>query len=119
MAEKDPIAVELGRRGGLKGGKAVAAKRSPYERSEFSRRASFIRWGKPLLPPTLDGVTTVSFMASKSKGRGRRRWSVFCMLWTEKDEDAPEIEIDNYAYGDTPWEALAKAVHKAYEHYGH
>lgn len=42
--EKDPAAVALGRRGGLKGGKARAAKLSPQERSEIARRAAATRW---------------------------------------------------------------------------
>lgn len=43
--EKDPAAVELGRRGGLKGGKARAAKLSPEERSRIAREAAQKRWG--------------------------------------------------------------------------
>jgi hypothetical protein len=45
-AGKDPLAVELGRRGGLKGGKARAAKLTPEQRSEASRKAAAARWGK-------------------------------------------------------------------------
>jgi hypothetical protein len=41
---KDPAAVALGRRGGLKGGKARAAKMSPEERSAAARRAAAARW---------------------------------------------------------------------------
>lgn len=41
---KDPLAVELGRRGGLKGGKARAAKLSPKKRSDIARKAAQIRW---------------------------------------------------------------------------
>jgi len=44
---KDPAAVALGRRGGLKGGKARAAKMTPEERSEAARNAAAARWGKP------------------------------------------------------------------------
>ncbi len=44
---KDPAAVELGRRGGLKGGKARAAKLTPEQRSEIARRAAAARWGRP------------------------------------------------------------------------
>ena len=43
---KDPLAVELGRRGGLKGGKARAAKLSAEERREIARRAAEARWRK-------------------------------------------------------------------------
>lgn len=42
---KDPAAVELGRRGGLKGGKARAAKMTPEQRSEAARKAAAARWG--------------------------------------------------------------------------
>lgn len=41
---KDPAAVELGRRGGLKGGKARAKKLSAKERSEIARKAAATRW---------------------------------------------------------------------------
>lgn len=43
---KDPAAVALGRRGGLKGGKARAARMTPKERSEAARRAANARWRK-------------------------------------------------------------------------
>jgi hypothetical protein len=42
--EKDPAAVSLGRKGGLKGGKARAAKMTAEERSESARRAATARW---------------------------------------------------------------------------
>lgn len=42
---KDPAAVELGRKGGLKGGKARAEKLSPERRKEIARRAARARWG--------------------------------------------------------------------------
>jgi hypothetical protein len=44
---KDPLraaAAELGRRGGLKGGKARAEKLSPEERKEIARKAAEARW---------------------------------------------------------------------------
>jgi hypothetical protein len=41
---KNPAAVELGRKGGLKGGKARAAKMTPKERSASARRAAAARW---------------------------------------------------------------------------
>jgi hypothetical protein len=44
-SRKDPVAVELGRRGGLKGGKARAAKLSPAQRAAIARRAARARWG--------------------------------------------------------------------------
>lgn len=44
--EKDPLAVELGRRGGLKGGKARADKLSPEQRREIAQRAAAARWGR-------------------------------------------------------------------------
>lgn len=45
--EKDPLAVELGRRGGLKGGKARAAKLSKERRQEIAKNAAEARWGPP------------------------------------------------------------------------
>lgn len=41
---KDPLAVALGRRGGLKGGKARAMKLSPTQRRESARKAAIARW---------------------------------------------------------------------------
>jgi hypothetical protein len=45
--EKDPAAVSLGRRGGLKGGAARAAKLTAEERREIAKRAAAARWGPP------------------------------------------------------------------------
>lgn len=45
--EKDPAAVELGRRGGLKGGRARAEKLTAEQRSESARRAATKRWEYP------------------------------------------------------------------------
>jgi hypothetical protein len=41
---KDPAAVALGRKGGLKGGKARAEKMTPEQRSEAARKAAAARW---------------------------------------------------------------------------
>jgi hypothetical protein len=44
---KDPLraaAAELGRRGGLKGGKARAEKLTPEKRSEIAKKAAAARW---------------------------------------------------------------------------
>ena len=43
---RDPAAVSLGRRGGLKGGKARAAKMTAKRRTEIARKAAKARWGK-------------------------------------------------------------------------
>jgi hypothetical protein len=40
------VAAELGRRGGLKGGKARAAKLSPRKRKEIARKAARSRWSR-------------------------------------------------------------------------
>ncbi len=45
-AGKDPAAVALGRKGGLKGGKARAERLTPEERSEAARKAAAARWAK-------------------------------------------------------------------------
>jgi len=42
--EKNPAAVSLGRLGGLKGGKARAAKLSAARRSAIARKAARSRW---------------------------------------------------------------------------
>ena len=44
--EKNLAAMELGRRGGLKGGKARAAKMTKEQRSEIARKAAKARWDK-------------------------------------------------------------------------
>ncbi len=42
--KKDPAAVSLGRRGGLKGGLARAEKLTAEQRSEIARKAAAKRW---------------------------------------------------------------------------
>lgn len=44
---KDPAAVALGRKGGLKGGRARAAKLTALERSEIAKKAAQARWRTP------------------------------------------------------------------------
>lgn len=44
MPEKNAAAVELGRRGGLKGGAARAAKLSPAKRKAIAKNAAAKRW---------------------------------------------------------------------------
>lgn len=46
-AAKDPAAVALGRKGGLKGGAARQAQLSPEERRSLGQKAAAARWGKP------------------------------------------------------------------------
>jgi hypothetical protein len=41
---RDPAAVSLGRKGGLKGGKARAASLSPKKRTEIAKKAAAARW---------------------------------------------------------------------------
>jgi len=41
---KDPAAVALGRKGGLKGGKARAAKLTAEQRREIAKKAAAARW---------------------------------------------------------------------------
>jgi len=43
---KNPAAVALGRRGGLKGGPARAAKLTPEERSKIAQKAARAHWAK-------------------------------------------------------------------------
>jgi hypothetical protein len=44
---KDPAAVELGRKGGLIGGKARAKKLTAEQRSAIAKKAARARWGPP------------------------------------------------------------------------
>lgn len=44
--KKDPLAVALGRRGGLKGGRARADKLTAEQRTESARLAARARWKK-------------------------------------------------------------------------
>lgn len=46
IAQKDPAAVALGRKGGKKGGPARAARLTPEQRSESARKAVQARWAK-------------------------------------------------------------------------
>lgn len=43
---KDPAAVSLGRRGGLRGGPARAKKLSAKKRSEIAKKAAAARWSR-------------------------------------------------------------------------
>jgi hypothetical protein len=44
--KRNPAAVELGRKGGLKGGKARASRLTPYRRKEIAKKAARARWEK-------------------------------------------------------------------------
>ena len=44
--QKNQAAVELGRLGGLKGGKARSEKLTPEQRKEIARKAARARWDK-------------------------------------------------------------------------
>lgn len=43
---KDPAAVSLGRKGGLKGGKSRMEALTPEQRTELATKAAAARWGK-------------------------------------------------------------------------
>ena len=45
--DKNPAAVQLGRLGGLKGGKARAKALTPEQRSAVAKKAAEARWKKP------------------------------------------------------------------------
>jgi hypothetical protein len=45
-AGKNPAAVALGRRGGIRGGKARAEKLTPEERRRIAKKAAAARWKK-------------------------------------------------------------------------
>jgi hypothetical protein len=46
VEDKAPEKAEGQRKGGLKGGKARAAKLSPEERSAIAKKAAKVRWGR-------------------------------------------------------------------------
>lgn len=48
LPDKNPAAVELGRLGGLKGGKARAEKLSEKRRKEIAKKAAQVRWSARL-----------------------------------------------------------------------
>jgi hypothetical protein len=48
--ERNPEAVEHGRTGGIKGGKARAERLSPHQRREIAKKAARKRWAKPVDP---------------------------------------------------------------------
>jgi hypothetical protein len=45
-AGKDPAAVALGRKGGLKGGRAAADALTDAQRTERAKKAAAVRWAK-------------------------------------------------------------------------
>ena len=45
LSDKEKAAIESGRLGGLKGGKARAEKLTPAQRSEIAKKAAQKRWG--------------------------------------------------------------------------
>lgn len=47
-AGKDPAAVALGRKGGLKGGKARAAKMTKKQKTASAKKAAAARWGNTI-----------------------------------------------------------------------
>src|SRR4051794_14086368 len=62
---KNPAAVELGRLGGQKGGKARAEKLTAEQRSAIAKKAAAARWGRAVTPhPQMD--------RSRRERRGRR-----------------------------------------------
>jgi hypothetical protein len=50
---KNPDAVALGRRGGLRGGVARARNLTPAQRTAAARHAALSRWGQMTAPPNL------------------------------------------------------------------
>jgi hypothetical protein len=58
--ERDPSAVGLGRKGGLKGGKVRAAKLSKKERTEIAMKAAAARWGRDQETASHSALTALS-----------------------------------------------------------
>jgi hypothetical protein len=66
---KDPAAVALGRKGGLKGGKARWRGLSDEERSEVARNAAYARWARV----KEGGVSTPSILTVSMSRKTRSR----------------------------------------------
>jgi hypothetical protein len=60
MKRKSAAAVELGRKGGIKGGPARAASLTPEQRSESARKAVTARWTKNKMAATTPTETNVA-----------------------------------------------------------
>lgn len=72
--QKDPFAVALGRRGGLKGGPARAANMTAEERSNAARTAARARW-EARQPPTLLSITWADGVDSADVRRLSQAWA--------------------------------------------
>ncbi len=64
---KDPSAVDLGRRGGLKGGPARAKKLSAEERSDIAKKAAKDRWEQTAEDEDAILTGAIRILRSKSK----------------------------------------------------
>ena len=74
---KNPAAVELGRLGGLKGGKARAAKLSPERRKEIAQKAIRARWEKAAAKKIIGTIENLDILpeiekVAKKGWRGER-----------------------------------------------
>ena len=108
---KDPLAVEMGRRGGKKGGPSRARKLSPWDRTRIARRAANARWGNATT--SVNGsFSSITLMADPANRGG---WDVQLMLWFASTSD-PEVEEGIWAHGATVQEALGAAVIKLDQH---
>jgi hypothetical protein len=56
----------LGRRGGLKGGKARASKLTPEERTAIAKKAAAARWAKKQSPPSQEEIPLPELERAKS-----------------------------------------------------
>jgi len=65
--KKNPAAVELGRLGGLKGGKARAKKLTERERREIARKAAKARWQRRRI--SLEGSPETDRASSRQAGQ--------------------------------------------------
>jgi len=70
LKKKDPAAVALGRRGGLKGGKARMAQLTPEERSTLARKAGIARTAK-LTPKRRSELARKAVIARWAKARNK------------------------------------------------
>ncbi len=90
LRRKDPAAVSLGRRGGLKGGKARAARLTPEERRESARRAVLARWERQQKPRSYGEVPSSASQLADAQDQ-EQTYSIFltdCFEWLNLREPA-------------------------------
>lgn len=98
---KDPAAVSLGRRGGLKGGKVRAARLTPEERRESARKAVLARWQKKKKPGSyVEAPPPPSALADSQKAPAYSILLTDCFEWMRsRDHGSIHAIVTDPPYG--------------------